>query len=265
METEAVEPTTETAEPTTEAAEPTTEASEETAEASEETTEAEKTPLANVDPNAGYEQGKYSWSGDGEKSIKAASDVLGAKISDYAWGDGEKKASVYVTLDGLDELPDDAISLELAGPRDVKLTITFSTVQRTLELAGTYGEVEAVKYLRKPGKNQIVLKLTKKKATTWYNLLGAGGADYDYPDDEEDDVGDDDDDEEEPMEDDIPLDDDLEAGDEPKADEDEPEAATDEPAAGAAAPAEEEAPPAPNDGPADDFEETGVDEVQPSE
>lgn len=123
--------------------------------------------------------------------------MLGAKISDYAWGDGEKKATVYVTLDGLDDLPDEAIDLKLVGPREVSMTVAFPSIMRMLELKRTYGEVDSVKSIRKKGKNQVVIKLVKKDPSPWYNLLSAaGGNDYDLSDD---------DDYEEPADNDIEL------------------------------------------------------------
>ncbi|KAJ8608932.1 hypothetical protein CTAYLR_005312 [Chrysophaeum taylorii] len=150
-------------------------------------TEEPKKPLADVDPNAGYEKGKYAWSVDGEKTTKAANDVLGSKISDYAWGDGEKKASIYVSLDGLDELPDDAIELKLVSARAIELIITFATTKRILEIKDITADVDAAKLLRKKGKNQVVVKLTKKKVAPWYSLTGKSNVsdDYDFDDDDD--------------------------------------------------------------------------------
>jgi len=190
--------------------------------------EASKTPLADVDPNA-YGKGKYNWSGDGDKPMKAASDVLGAKISDYAWGDGEKKASVYVTLEGLADAGDDAVVASVVAPRHVRLVVTLPSGTRSLDLQPLYADVDSVKVLRKPAKSQVVLKLLKKAPKEWFDLLGAASPDFELPEEDDD---------EPPMDQGF---DDVELGDEPE----EPAAAEepDEPVADAAV--------------ADSFEETG--------
>ena len=134
--------------------------------------------------NPGY-GGKYDWDGPME-ATKAPEDVMGAKIVDYAWSDGTKKVSVYVTLEGLDQLPDDALEAT-SEPAKVSFTAAFPNGKRWLDLSPTFGEVAGVKIIRKQGKDQVVLKLEKKKQNEWYDLLKPANMSGGFADDDDDD------------------------------------------------------------------------------
>jgi len=139
----------------------------------------------------GY-NGKYEWD-EGAGTTVAASDAMGSKIVDYAWSDGKKKVSVYVTLEGLDALEDEALEATLLGPGSVSFRAVFpETGERKLDLNGIFGEVKAVSFIRKKGRDQVVLKLEKKLQNDWYDLLkpknmSGGFADHDDDDDEDED------------------------------------------------------------------------------
>jgi len=113
--------------------------------------------------------------------------LAGELISKYAWSDGKKAVSIYVELDGLDDVPDDALKAE-SGEKEATLTISAIGApprKRTLKLLKLANEIDGVKLVRKPGKNTVVLKLTKKAETPWWRLLedsnGSGGGDDDDP------------------------------------------------------------------------------------
>merc|ERR1712137_939948 len=101
----------------------------------------------------------------------------------YSWSDGKKAVSIYIEMDGLDEIADDALSIT-SGESDVTFTISaIGGKKRTFAMKDLANEIDGSKFVRKPGKNTVVLKLTKKEEKTWYNLQsgsgGGGGGDDD--------------------------------------------------------------------------------------
>ena len=83
---------------------------------------------------------------------------------------GEKKVSIYIELDGLDEIPDQYLDVALVNARRVVFFAFTRTGQRLLSLSGLFGECVAAKLVRKYGKNRVVLKLTKKESGKWPRL-----------------------------------------------------------------------------------------------
>lgn len=150
------------------------------------------------DPQKGY-KGKYNWS---DKVNTPATNVIlsSGAITDYSWCDGTKKVSVYVTLTGLDDIPDDDISVTLSeNKRGFTFQVILKSKKRVLTIDPLNDKVGEVKFLRKKGKDMVVIKLTKvDKGRTWYTIKGSGGSgggiDYedDDSDEEFDDLGDDD-------------------------------------------------------------------------
>ncbi|KAJ1447099.1 hypothetical protein M885DRAFT_215216 [Pelagophyceae sp. CCMP2097] len=125
----------------------------------------------------GTAKGKYAWDGAGGKS-KAADGSAGSAITDYAWGDG-KKVSVYVDLVGLDAVSDGALSVEVVSPRKVVFTAQMPGGTRVLSLAKLEGDVTKATFIRKLGKDRVVLKLVKAEQEEWHQLNDgqAGGGD----------------------------------------------------------------------------------------
>jgi len=132
----------------------------------------------------GVVTGKYNWGKD--TTNKAAdADVAGEAITKYSWSDGKKAVSVYVEMEGLDDVADDALTTE-SGAKECSLTIGAigsPPKKKTLKLSGLSNEIDGVKLTRKPGKNTVVLKLQKKEEKSWWQLLdssgGGGGGDDD--------------------------------------------------------------------------------------
>jgi len=130
----------------------------------------------------GAAAGKYNWD-EPAKGQDADKDVQGEAINKYGWSDGKKQVSIYIELDGLDEVADDALTTE-SGEKEVSLTIaSIGGKRRRFALTALSNEITEVKLQRKKGKNTVVLKLVKKEAEPWFNLLsggsGGGGDDED--------------------------------------------------------------------------------------
>eukprot|EP00413_Alexandrium_margalefii_P045393 CAMPEP_0204586586 /NCGR_PEP_ID=MMETSP0661-20131031/47577_1 /ASSEMBLY_ACC=CAM_ASM_000606 /TAXON_ID=109239 /ORGANISM="Alexandrium margalefi, Strain AMGDE01CS-322" /LENGTH=267 /DNA_ID=CAMNT_0051596237 /DNA_START=67 /DNA_END=868 /DNA_ORIENTATION=+ len=129
----------------------------------------------------GAAAGKYKW--DDAKTVDVE---LGEAITKYGWSDGKKRVSVYIELDGLDDVADDALAVE-SDEKSVTLTIaSIGGKKKRFAAAGLFAEIEGVKLERKKGKNTVVLKLQKKEEKTWFKLLEAssgkaGGDDEDDP------------------------------------------------------------------------------------
>merc|ERR1712061_572219 len=133
----------------------------------------------------GVVKGKYNW--DNNTPNQKDADLAGEAITKYSWSDGKKVVSIYIEMEGLDAVGDDDLKAE-SGEKEVELTIAATgspAKKRTLKLQKLANEIDGVKLVRKPGKNTVVLKLTKKDADkSWYKLLdipngNAGGGDGD--------------------------------------------------------------------------------------
>jgi len=132
----------------------------------------------------GVVKGKYNW--DNDTPTQKDADLAGEAITKYSWSDGKKVVSIYVEMEGLDAVADDDLKAE-SGEKEASLTIAAigsPAKKRTLKLQNLANEIDGVKLVRKPGKNTVVLKLTKKDADkSWYKLLdsasSAGGGDDD--------------------------------------------------------------------------------------
>merc|ERR1712050_232766 len=114
--------------------------------------------------------------GDKDPAKKEA-DLAGEAITKYSWSDGKKVVSIYVEMEGLDAVPDDALQTE-SGEKEATLTITAigsPARKKQLKLQKLANAIDGVKLVRKPGKNTVVLKLTKKDAEkSWWKLLDGG-------------------------------------------------------------------------------------------
>eukprot|EP00933_Yihiella_yeosuensis_P048638 TRINITY_DN4492_c0_g2_i2.p1 TRINITY_DN4492_c0_g2~~TRINITY_DN4492_c0_g2_i2.p1 ORF type:complete len:212 (+),score=76.31 TRINITY_DN4492_c0_g2_i2:69-638(+) len=140
---------------------------------------AEEAPKETYD---GVVQGKYQWDND-TAGKKSADDDASQAITKYSWSDGKKTVSIYVELDGLDDVAEDALKAS-SGEKEASLTISAigsPPRKRVLKLSGLLNEIDGVKLTQKKGKNTVVLKLQKKEEQPWHNLLekssGGGGDD----------------------------------------------------------------------------------------
>merc|ERR1719436_51406 len=109
---------------------------------------------------------------------------MGLAITKYGWSDGKKQVSVYIELDGLDDLAEDAFTTT-SDETSVSLAFVLDGKKRTFSLAGLNAEITNVKLQQKKGKNTVVLKLVKKEEEAWYKLLGGSSGGKDDDDDAE--------------------------------------------------------------------------------
>mmetsp|Transcript_109849 Transcript_109849/g.342395 ORF Transcript_109849/g.342395 Transcript_109849/m.342395 type:complete len:156 (+) Transcript_109849:95-562(+) len=128
----------------------------------------------------GVVKGKYNWGKDIPNREGADEDVVGRSITKYSWADGKKTVSVYVEIDGLDAVPDDALMLD-HGAQEASLTIFAVGTpprKRVLRLPHLAHEIEGAKLVRKPGRSTVTLRLAKKEEKDWPKLLGSSSAGF---------------------------------------------------------------------------------------
>lgn len=120
---------------------------------------------------AGVAPGRYEWHEDLPRTVVPP--VLEEVITTYRWSDGLMAAKVYVELDGLDDLPDEALLAD-SGANSASLTIFGGgdPPKRQRLALSNLGEIESVTVERRRGKNTVVLKLHKKAAGHWARLEG---------------------------------------------------------------------------------------------
>ena len=112
---------------------------------------------------------EHQW--DDRSGGDADKDVQGEAITKYCWSEGKNTVSIYLELDGLDDVTDDAFKVE-SGKTNVSLTIaSVAGKQRIFKLTGLAHEITGVKVAQKKGKQTVSLKLAKKEKKTWHKLL----------------------------------------------------------------------------------------------
>merc|ERR1719436_1040203 len=116
-------------------------------ETKEEETKEEKKPVV----YEGAAAGKYNWD-DAKKGGDADKDVQGEAITKYSWSDSKKTVSIYIELDGLDDLPEDAFTVS-SGETEVSLVIAnLAGKRRKFSMTGLSNEIDGVKFAQKKGK-----------------------------------------------------------------------------------------------------------------
>eukprot|EP00746_Dinoflagellata_sp_MGD_P043484 gnl/MRDRNA2_/MRDRNA2_205605_c0_seq1.p1 gnl/MRDRNA2_/MRDRNA2_205605_c0~~gnl/MRDRNA2_/MRDRNA2_205605_c0_seq1.p1 ORF type:complete len:480 (+),score=99.34 gnl/MRDRNA2_/MRDRNA2_205605_c0_seq1:130-1440(+) len=118
----------------------------------------------------GSAAGKYQW--DDRPTIRNADAEMmtSEKISKYSWSDGKNRVSIYIELDGLDEVAEDAFKAD-SGARQVSLTIeSVNGRNYTFAMARLLNEITGSKVVQKKGKNMVVLQLQKKEQKSWQHL-----------------------------------------------------------------------------------------------
>lgn len=88
-------------------------------------------------------------------------------IKSYAWSDGKKRVSVYITLPGVDKHPEELIELTWAT-RTLDLRIKEYEGKTHVLSLNLYEDICDV--LTKRKENQLVLMLQKAKEFGWYSL-----------------------------------------------------------------------------------------------
>merc|ERR1719382_1377964 len=142
---------------------------------------AEEKPAAGPPVWEGCAAGKYQW----DENRKAVDLDMGDAITKYSWSDGKKQVSIYIELEGLDDLAEDAFVVD-SGEKECSLVIAMSdSKKKRFALSSLSEEIDGVKLVRKKGKNTVVLKLQKKEEKSWFQLVeksgGRGGDDEGGP------------------------------------------------------------------------------------
>ena len=113
--------------------------------------------------------GKYQW--DDRPGGDADKDVQGEAIAKYCWSEGKTAVSIFLELDGLDDVTEDASKAE-SGKTNVSLTIaSVASKQRIFTLTGLAHEITGVKVVQKKGKQTVSLMRAKREEKTWHKLL----------------------------------------------------------------------------------------------
>ena len=140
--------------------------------------------------------GKYTWEMSPFKTKeKAVVTLPSGVISDYAWADGKKSVSIYITLPGLDTVATEDMSVKLIN-KDSGLLFEVANLQgkkRFLSIKELSKKPKSVKFVRKMGRDQVVIKVFKENdKLKWYSLKAGGYSggyedydDYNFDDDED--------------------------------------------------------------------------------
>ncbi|CAE8638816.1 unnamed protein product, partial [Polarella glacialis] len=113
--------------------------------------------------------GHYQW---GEKPPnKKAEPSLGHSIKDYAWSDGKRHVSIYITLPGLDAAEDRDLKLSFES-REVAFAAKLKGEMHIFEARQLLHDISAVQLVRKKKASQVVLKLRKQDdSVPWSSLI----------------------------------------------------------------------------------------------
>ena len=113
--------------------------------------------------------GKYQW--DDRPGGDADKDVQGEAITKYCWSEGKNTVSIYIELDGLDDVTEDAFKAE-SDKTNVSLTIaSVAGKRRIFKLTGLAHEITGVEVAQQKGKQKVSLKLAKREEKIWHKLL----------------------------------------------------------------------------------------------
>ena len=102
----------------------------------------------------------------------ADKDVQGEGITKYSWSEGKNAVNIYLELDGLDDVTEDAFKAENGKTKGSLTIASVAGKQRIFTLTGLAHEITGVKVAQKRGKQTVSLKLAKKEKKTWHKLLG---------------------------------------------------------------------------------------------
>ena len=104
-----------------------------------------------------------------EASIDASVKTIKYEKIEYAWADGDKKVSIYIEFDQMDNIDDDSITLDTSkNTFDFKFSITSGGKSYRLIVDNLHEEIESAIYKKKADKFLILLK--KVNEISWSNL-----------------------------------------------------------------------------------------------
>lgn len=89
-------------------------------------------------------------------------------VANYAWADGKKRVSVYLTLPGIGAHDEENTQVEWTATSLTVKIVRFEGKTRVLSVPKLYDEISDVKTKRK--ENQLVLQLVKAKEFGWHSL-----------------------------------------------------------------------------------------------
>jgi hypothetical protein len=118
----------------------------------------------------------HEWDGNAQPRLLKKQHVQAATaapepteaITNYAWADGKKRVSLYVTLPGIGEHAEDKTLVDWTATSVTLKVESFEGKTRVLSIPKLQDEIMDVKTKRK--QDQLVLQLAKAKELTWYNL-----------------------------------------------------------------------------------------------
>eukprot|EP00942_MAST-04A_sp_MAST-4A-sp1_P008603 g8603.t1 len=107
----------------------------------------------------------------GNKKEDGSNKRIKNNITDYAWADGDKKVSIYITsLENLGLIDEDNINLE-TGEKSMKLTISdLGGEDYILEIPNLNSEIRKGKTKLIKAKNKLIVSLFKSEEFSWYDL-----------------------------------------------------------------------------------------------
>lgn len=131
--------------------------------------------IPNARPEERFEgavRGKYDWDNEDSQIRDAELNETkgGAEIMDYASSDGDKKFSVYITLEDIDHVSSEKMTLTLdETKRRARFQVDMPDGRRFFTVSDTLlkREVKNPKIIRKRGQDKVVLKFTKCEERTW--------------------------------------------------------------------------------------------------
>ena len=110
--------------------------------------------------------GKYQW--DDRPRRDTVKDVQGEAVTKYSWSEGKNTVSIYLELDGLDDVTVDSFKAE-SGKTNVSLTkASVAGKQRIFKLTGLEHEITGAKVGRK---TDGFPEAREEEEKTWNKLL----------------------------------------------------------------------------------------------
>ena len=90
-------------------------------------------------------------------------------IDKFAWADEDEKVKIYVTLDGLGDLPDESVTLDWSKTSlELRVVDLIPGKDHVLTIAKLHDDVDKATCKKK--KDRVTITLKKSVSVTWYEL-----------------------------------------------------------------------------------------------
>mmetsp|Transcript_35541 Transcript_35541/g.61423 ORF Transcript_35541/g.61423 Transcript_35541/m.61423 type:complete len:196 (-) Transcript_35541:312-899(-) len=89
-------------------------------------------------------------------------------ISKYAWNDEKDKVKIYISLDSIGEVADDAVTIENTENSLTLVMITSTGASHQLLITKLYDNITAATFRKKPDK--VIVTLKKASSFSWHDL-----------------------------------------------------------------------------------------------